>query len=195
MMRETVVFFFFFSIKQVGETKAVPVTGETKEEARKAARKKTTERFRVKAGLTPQKEELQPMEAPSPIQNIPSSVVDLTAKSYKCPGCRYSYGNKDLHGRNSFVVVKELILSAKNKLRKENGMLWLVTQNYIPVGMLYNATDWKSCECYSDGRFTVWKLTTGKKVVSKVLEDVDVIVGDKRKAEELQDSGGSCSSF
>ena len=94
----------------------------------------------------------------------------------------------DLHGRNSFVVVKELILSAKNKLRKENGMLWLVTQNYIPVGMLYNETDWKSCECYSDGRFTVWKLTTGKKVVSKVLEDVNVIVGDKRKADELQDS-------
>ena len=58
-------------VKQVGETKAVPVTGETKEEARKAAREKTTERFRVKAGLTPQKEELQPMEAPSPIQNIP----------------------------------------------------------------------------------------------------------------------------
>jgi SAM-dependent methyltransferase len=70
----------------------------------------------------------------------------------------------NLHGRSSFHVVEELMKGALVRLN-DHGSLWLVTQNYIPVGCLCGPNletgGWSACESFSDGRFTVWKLTKG----------------------------------
>lgn len=55
-----------------------------------------------------------------------------------------------------FAVISVLIHGAHTRLNA-GGTLWMVAQNYVPVGRLLAATRWFDTKLHSNGRFAVWE--------------------------------------
>jgi len=94
----------------------------------------------------------------------------------------------DLHGRDSFQVLHGLLKGALRRLHY-GGSLWVVTQNYIPVGAMVEEEDWAqwdTMDCFSDGRFSVWKFVRSQ-------EEVPVSRGQKKRQKPEED-GTNCES-
>jgi len=122
-------------------------------------------------------------------ENVPGAKRALVSDCWKALEHRslhfdWIVSNPPVHrGRmDDFRVLMELVQGSGPRLRP-GGVLWIVAQEYVPVGGLLG--DFADVTCpFDDGRFTVWRAAEWQGTV--VAEDV-ALARSKRSLESATD--------